>query len=501
MVFRNIVSVSAHRGRVHKLEPKKYNCKVCKKFITQESVKAHLKSQRHEFFLKEFQRTRSQKFSNEFIKDNLSKTTNSNEENKETSLEICQEPKSSEVFNNSQMANEIDRDIADLGNCDIEEDPESNDAFKDDLDINETKLIDNNVVINAADEEDNTFDEEDSIMWLGNNNTSQNLLPSKDGCRTETVSNIKDCNICGESFISVAHLRRHLSVHSLERNYPCSFCEKRYKRKDDMRTHQRKVHFNLLLALAEKTLEAEETHHEPTVNLETHQKRSDYLKDTNDEEDDPSDLRSIIQNDIKERPFKCPFCYRRFSQKCRMRKHKEQFHSDRLQSSREKTKNKEKNLEISKKTSSSKASSSFTNQESILSYEDSIHSQNIVTNTDDMDSQKKTTNVAEKSCSVNVLEISKTECEVSHAIPGTEFHNNALNSIENESNKTIKPKEDNSTDVQDRPTTNDNEDLLEILTDLPSTSQSLRNERSKPDLKGLLYLDKKCAVCKKVFKN
>ena len=52
---------------------------------------------------------------------------------------------------------------------------------------------------------------------------------------TETVEN--KCNICGKILSCKKNMKKHLKLHSDERNYICKICNKSYKRSDHLRRH------------------------------------------------------------------------------------------------------------------------------------------------------------------------------------------------------------------------------------------------------------------------
>lgn len=50
------------------------------------------------------------------------------------------------------------------------------------------------------------------------------------------------CEICGKAFYSPEKLKRHMKIHTGEKDYTCQFCDKQFIQKCNMQLHERKVH-------------------------------------------------------------------------------------------------------------------------------------------------------------------------------------------------------------------------------------------------------------------
>ena len=66
-----------------------------------------------------------------------------------------------------------------------------------------------------------------------------NIIPLKEENETKSGINMiqNKCELCGKILSCKKNLKKHLKLHSDERNYTCKICEKSYKRSDHLKRH------------------------------------------------------------------------------------------------------------------------------------------------------------------------------------------------------------------------------------------------------------------------
>ena len=59
---------------------------------------------------------------------------------------------------------------------------------------------------------------------------------------TDGIERKHRCGECGRTFKEAYHLTRHILIHTGEKPFACSFCEKRFNRKDKLKLHTESQH-------------------------------------------------------------------------------------------------------------------------------------------------------------------------------------------------------------------------------------------------------------------
>ena len=59
------------------------------------------------------------------------------------------------------------------------------------------------------------------------------------------ANNLKEfpCPTCGKMFYLESHMRKHVTVHTGERNYMCDLCGKEFRNSEALCNHKNHVHF------------------------------------------------------------------------------------------------------------------------------------------------------------------------------------------------------------------------------------------------------------------
>ncbi|XP_029018710.1 zinc finger protein 14-like isoform X1 [Betta splendens] len=133
-------------------------------------------------------------------------------------------------------------------------------------------------------------------------------------------SNNKTCPVCSKSFLRAAAMRRHLEIHSANRDlrYKCSNCDKRFRDHYDMNRHNMRVH------------EKEETGNNG--------KEEDSADPSTSEVADNKncvlcgkyfarrvDMERHMKSHSEDRPYKCSFCEKKFKNPYVLKRHQREI--------------------------------------------------------------------------------------------------------------------------------------------------------------------------------
>uniref|UniRef100_A0A8C6TJ71 C2H2-type domain-containing protein n=1 Tax=Neogobius melanostomus TaxID=47308 RepID=A0A8C6TJ71_9GOBI len=142
----------------------------------------------------------------------------------------------------------------------------------------------------ADGDDDNQVQSRDRRTKLSPNNKSapETTVHNEDKSGPDAAEHKKhQCSVCNKRFGFESDLRRHIRVHTGERPYRCSYCEKTFTR--HMRTHTGERPYSC--QTCEKTFTQ-------ISNLNTHRRTH-----------------------TGEKPFACPVCEKTFTQKCTLQRH------------------------------------------------------------------------------------------------------------------------------------------------------------------------------------
>ncbi|XP_018335334.1 endothelial zinc finger protein induced by tumor necrosis factor alpha isoform X25 [Agrilus planipennis] len=125
--------------------------------------------------------------------------------------------------------------------------PDSDDDVDEDIDDPTETKVAKTEETSDDDRDDDGLNDEESTEFAGVPSTStDNEQPGPSGIGKNVVdapsSASYQCNVCNKSFSSMRYLKKHYLVHSQDRPFNCSYCDKNFKRKYDKTIHERDVH-------------------------------------------------------------------------------------------------------------------------------------------------------------------------------------------------------------------------------------------------------------------
>jgi KRAB domain-containing zinc finger protein len=134
-----------------------------------------------------------------------------------------------------------------------------------------------------------------------------------------------DCENCKKSFKSSGHLKRHVVVHSDEKQHQCLQCPKSFNQSDNLKTHMKTVHSS------EKKYKCNECSKMFSLKgtLKTHEKTHDSTKAPFKCEIDDCSKRFVQKSLYEahkrvhsgEKPFKCGKCDSAFARQSTLHNH------------------------------------------------------------------------------------------------------------------------------------------------------------------------------------
>ena len=134
------------------------------------------------------------------------------------------------------------------------------------------------------------------------------------------------CDLCGKSFQTEVKLLRHVLVHkSRERNLHCSFCPKKFFRKDILQVHE-KVHTNPIICKKCGKKFPEERYLESHMLL--HMEKTHNCMYCSKSFLNTELLAKHYKEHSDSSPHNCNFCPKGFQTKLELKKHKSEDHSD-----------------------------------------------------------------------------------------------------------------------------------------------------------------------------
>lgn len=139
-------------------------------------------------------------------------------------------------------------------------------------------------------------------------------------------SNNKTCPVCCKAFLRAAAMRRHLEIHSANRDlrYQCANCDKRFRDHYDMNRHNMRVHEKDEVGNDAKEADAED----PTTSDLSENKHcvlcGKYFARL-------VDMERHMKSHSEERPYKCCFCEKRFKNPYVLKRHQKDICKSREQ--------------------------------------------------------------------------------------------------------------------------------------------------------------------------
>ena len=140
------------------------------------------------------------------------------------------------------------------------------------------------------------------------------------------------CEVCGKTFVLLNELRTHSITHTHERLYQCEYCPYRAKRMGNLRCHIRNIHtqadpnrfkcsicgLNFLSATA---CTKHEKKHQGGMDIAEALLKPYQCADCGYRATKPSHIRIHRRSHTGEKPFKCVYCERAFTQNGQCKRH------------------------------------------------------------------------------------------------------------------------------------------------------------------------------------
>uniref|UniRef100_A0A673BL18 C2H2-type domain-containing protein n=1 Tax=Sphaeramia orbicularis TaxID=375764 RepID=A0A673BL18_9TELE len=125
--------------------------------------------------------------------------------------------------------------------------------------------------------------------------------------------NNKTCPVCNKTFLRAAAMRRHLEIHSENRDlkYKCDNCDKRFRDQYDMNRHNMRVHEKEEMNSPPKT---EDSHDPSTSENKNCILCGKYFARC-------VDMERHMKSHSEDRPYKCPFCEKKFKNPYVLKRH------------------------------------------------------------------------------------------------------------------------------------------------------------------------------------
>uniref|UniRef100_A0AAQ6IR68 C2H2-type domain-containing protein n=1 Tax=Anabas testudineus TaxID=64144 RepID=A0AAQ6IR68_ANATE len=205
-------------------------------------------------------------------------------------------------------------------------------------------------LVEPDDHEENEVNMEETTVDAANEDTSDALKPAvfqplkqskrlqlkrkalkdKDSAtakrQRKKYSNNKTCPVCSKTFLRAAAMRRHLEIHSANRDlrYKCANCDKRFRDHYDMNRHNMRVHEKEDLSTNVK----EEDLGDPSTSDTSENKNcalcGKYFARR-------VDMDRHMKSHSEDRPYKCSFCEKKFKNPYVLKRHQREICNSREQ--------------------------------------------------------------------------------------------------------------------------------------------------------------------------
>ncbi|XP_013886672.1 zinc finger protein 624 [Austrofundulus limnaeus] len=130
----------------------------------------------------------------------------------------------------------------------------------------------------------------------------------------------KTCPVCNKTFLRAAAMRRHLEIHSANRNfkYKCSSCDKQFRDHYDLNRHAMRVHEKGDLSSNPKDEDLEDPCTSEMLESKTCSLCGKYFARE-------VDMKRHLKSHSEDRPYKCSFCDKKFKNPYILKRHENEI--------------------------------------------------------------------------------------------------------------------------------------------------------------------------------